>query len=102
MTRKTYTREFKIEAVRLLKQGDKPGADIARDLGVKRNQLYKWLEEVDLYGEANAFPGHGNRSRKAKDEQAEENERLKKEIEELKEEVEILKKAAAYFAKDLG
>src|SRR5690606_6209757 len=102
MTRKTYTREFKIEAVRLLKQGKKPGADLARELGIKRNQLYKWLEEVDAHGEAGAFPGHGRRSAKARNEQADENARLRKEVADLQEEVEILKKAAAYFARDLG
>ena len=101
MTRKSFTREFKLEAVRLLKQGTKPSADLARELGVKRNQLYKWQEEVDNAGEDGAFPGHGNRSRKAKNAEAEENARLKKELAKLKEENDILKKAAAFFAKEL-
>ena len=102
MTRKTHTREFKIEAVRLLKQGKKPGADLARELGIKRNQLYKWLEEIEARGEAGAFPGSGRRQAKARNDQAEENARLRKEVTELQEEVEILKKAAAYFAKESG
>ncbi len=42
--RNTFTKEFKQEAVRLLEKGDKPGAQLARKLGIKRNQLYKWKE----------------------------------------------------------
>ena len=40
--RQAYSREFKIEAVRLLNEGTKKSADLARELGIKRNQLYKW------------------------------------------------------------
>ena len=36
--RQRYTREFKLEAVRLLEAGDQPGVEIARELGIKRNQ----------------------------------------------------------------
>ena len=43
--RKRYTKEFKLEAVRLLEKGNQPPADIARELGVQRNQLYKWQEQ---------------------------------------------------------
>ena len=39
--RKSFTKEFKLEAVRLLEKGHKPAADLARELGVRRNQLYK-------------------------------------------------------------
>jgi transposase len=39
--RKTFSKEFKLEAVRLLEQGDKSPAEIAIDLGIRRNQLYK-------------------------------------------------------------
>jgi transposase len=55
-TRKIFTPEFKREAIRLLGIGEKPAAQLARELGIKRNQLYKWQEEVDAYGEG-AFPG---------------------------------------------
>lgn len=40
--RQSFTREFKLEAVRLLERGNKSAADLARELGIKRNQLYKW------------------------------------------------------------
>ena len=92
--RKHYNKEFKLEAVRLLEQGDKPPADIARELGIKRNQLYKWQDEVHAKGE-DAFPGRG-RQAPAEAELA----RLKRENERLKEENEILKKAAKYFARE--
>jgi transposase-like protein len=101
MTRNTFTREFKIQAVRLLELNKKPSAELARELGIKRNQLYKWKEEVDSVGAVSAFPGRGGRSRKAGNEQAEENIQLKKDLAKLKEENEILKKAAAFFAREM-
>jgi transposase len=91
--RKSFTAEFKREAVRLLETTQKPAADLARELGVRRNQLYKWKEQLGRRG-AQAFPGTGKR---ASDELA----RLRKELEQVKEERDILKKAAAYFAKEL-
>ena len=42
----TYTREFKIEAVRLMDQSDRPSSEIATELGIRRNQLYKWKEQL--------------------------------------------------------
>jgi len=95
--RKTFTREFKLEAVRLLERSDRPAAEIARELGIKRNQLYKWKEQLTAKGEA-AFPGHG---RPADDKDAE-IARLRRELEQVTEERDILKKAAAYFAKESG
>lgn len=61
-TRKIFSPEFKREAVRLLEQGNKESAQLARELGVRRNQLYKWQKEVHQYGDE-AFPGHGQRQR---------------------------------------
>ena len=96
MKRKKYTSEFKREAVRLMESSEKPPADLARQLGVRRNQLYKWKEQMDRRG-SEAFPGMGRRST-----QGDEVARLKRELERVKEERDILKKAAAYFAKELG
>ena len=45
--RKTFTSQFKREAVRLMESSDKPATDGARQLGVRRNQLYKWKEQLD-------------------------------------------------------
>ena len=91
--RKSFSAEFKREAVRLFETSQKPPADLARELGVRRNQLYKWKEQLVKRG-TEAFPGTG---KSASDELA----RLRKELEQVKEERDILKKAAAYFAKEL-
>lgn len=93
---KTYTKEFKQEAVRLLQKADRPAAEIAMELGIRRNQLYKWKEQLAEKGEA-AFAGQGRPRKENQSELAS----LKQENERLKEENEILKKAAAYFARDL-
>jgi len=95
---KTYTREFKQEAVRLMESSDRPAAEIAMELGIRRNQLYKWKEQLQDQGQQ-AFANQ--RGRPKKEEQSEV-VTLRQENERLKEELEILKKAAAYFAKELG
>ena len=93
---KTYTREFKLEAVRLMEESDRPVSEIAMELGVRRNQLYKWKAQLEKNGDvASAVKG---RPRK---ESQSETARLRQENERLREENEILKKAAAYFAKEL-
>ena len=93
--RQRFTAEFKHEAVRLLKAGDRPAAVIARELGIPRNRLYKWAQDLDTKG-AGAFGGSG-RPKAAQDELAV----LERENARLREENEILKKAAAYFAREL-
>jgi transposase len=42
---KTYTREFKVEAVRLAAESDKPVTQVARELGLRVNQIYKWRQQ---------------------------------------------------------
>ena len=93
--RQRFTKEFKIEAVRLLELGQKPSAQLALELGIRRNMLYKWQKDLQAKGEA-AFRGPG----KARG-QSGEVERLKAELKKVTEERDILKKAAAYFAKEL-
>ena len=58
MKNPTLSPEFKREAVRLLEQKDTNAAQLARELGVKRNQLYKWQKEIQANGKK-AFPGKG-------------------------------------------
>ena len=94
MERRKFTREFKIEAVRLVKQRGVSVAQAARDLDVHENVLRKWVKEFGS-DPAQSFPGHGQ----MKPEQLE-IERLKREVTKLKAERDILKKAAAYFAKE--
>ena len=96
--RQTFSREFKREAVRLMEEGKKSPAELARELGIRRNQLYKWKEKTDQQG-GNAFPGSGRPAAEGTVE--EENHRLKQELSKVKEENEILKKAAAFFAREL-
>jgi len=59
--RQRYTKEFKLEAVRQLEEGIKPAAVVARELGVRRNQLYKWKNEVADKGSEAAFKDPGRR-----------------------------------------
>ncbi len=94
--RKTFSKEFKLEAVRQLELGDKSPNNIAIDLGIRRNMLYKWQEQLKKHGD-NAFRGPGRYPTDQDDEVT----RLRKELADVKEERDILKKAAAYFARDL-
>lgn len=93
---KQYTKEFKLEAVRMMETSDRPASEVAMKLGIRRNQLYKWKEHLDAKGKA-AFCGRG----RPKKENMSETTRLKQENERLREENEILKKAAVFFAKEL-
>lgn len=93
--RQRFTAEFKREAVRLLDAGERPASELAIDLGIRRNQLYKWKTELARSGEG-AFQGSGR-----KVDQDSEIVRLKRELARVTEERDILKKAAAYFAKEL-
>ena len=93
-TRRTFSGEFKREAVRLIKERGVSVAQAARDLDLHENVLRKWVRELSGDPE-HAFPGQGQ----MKPEQAE-IARLKKEVAKLRMERDILKKAAAYFAKE--
>lgn len=92
-----YTREFKLEAVRLLQHGEKPAAQVAVELGVKRTLLYRWRDEVMVRGEA-AFSGKTGLTRSV---ELTEIARLKRELAAVTAERDILKKAATYFARAL-
>ncbi len=48
---KTYTKEFKEEAVHMMDSSDIPAAEIAMELGIRRNQLYKWKEQMENNGD---------------------------------------------------
>ncbi|MDH5258799.1 MAG: transposase [Gammaproteobacteria bacterium] len=91
---KKYSKEFKLEAVKLAENADKPIRQIARELDIRVNQIYKWRKELSEKT-SDAFPGKG----KQLGQQAELTA-LKKANEKLRMENEILKKAAIYFAKE--
>lgn len=95
MQRRRFGREFKVEAVRLIRERGVTVAQAARDLDVHENVLRKWVKEFAA-DPGQAFPGHGQ----MKPEQLE-IEKLRREVTKLKAERDILKKAAAYFAKDV-
>jgi transposase len=94
MRRRKFSREFKVEAVRLVRERGVSAAQAARDLGVHENVLRKWMKELAA-ASADAFPGHGQ----MKPEQLE-IDRLRREVAKLKAERDILKKAAAFFARE--
>ena len=95
--RKSYTKEFKLEAIRLMNSSEKPSSEIAVELGVRRNQLYKWKDQLETKGEESLTNRRGRPSKESQSEMR----TLKQEVERLREENEILKKAAVYFAKEL-
>ena len=92
--RRKYSREFKLEAVKLVVEQERTVGDVAESLGVGRGVLQRWKSQLKSEG-ALAFPGNGNLS--ATDEEV---RRLKKELAQVRQERDILKKATAYFAKE--
>src|SRR5215468_2425068 len=92
--RRTYTPEFKAEAVKLVTQQGYSVAEAARRLGLNENLIRNWKQALETNGE-HAFPGHGNLSPLE-----EEDRRLREENKRLLAERDILKKAAAFFARE--
>jgi transposase len=95
-TRKQYTREFKEDAVSLVTEKGHKVAEAARNLGIDRRMLGRWVKELQE-DEGEAFRGNGKRTA-----EQEELRRLRAENKQLKLEREILKKATAFFAKESG
>lgn len=94
--RGSYSREFKEDAVRLVTEKGISVTQVAMDLGIHENTIYKWLRQYKADPEG-AFPGKGRLKP-----QEEEFRRLQRENEVLREEREILKKALAIFSKHRG
>lgn len=90
---RTFTKEFKLEAVQLAHKSGKSQAQIARDLGIADSTLHNWCKEFAETGEK-AFPGSGHQTANA-----EEMRRLKRELEVIRQERDILKKALAIFSR---
>ena len=85
--RRRFSKEFKREAVRLLRDSGKGITEIAKELGVTASVLRTWSDMVEAEEKTGLAP-----------EELEELKRLRKENARLKEEVEILGKATAFFA----
>jgi transposase len=90
--RRKHSREFKVEAVRLVRERGVTVAQAARDLDLNQTLLRRWVQQF-VADPKEAFPGQGQQ----KPEDAEIT-RLRREVARLKMERDILKKAAAYFA----
>jgi transposase len=93
-TRRTYTNEYKLEAVKLVTEKGYSFAEAARSLGIKENLIRNWKQALDAKGEQ-AFPGHGKLPAVE-----EELRRLRAENKRLLAERDILKKATALFARE--
>ncbi len=89
--RRSSTAEFKREAVRLMETSGKPVAQLARDLGVNDNNLYRWRS---LYGSQPQSAANGNLA-----EMEAELKRLRREVEVLRAERDILKKAMSIVSR---
>jgi len=91
--RKTYDKEFKLSAVKMIVEGGMSISRVSRDLGVNENSLHNW-KRAYLEDRENAFPGKG----RMKPEE-EELMRVKKQLKRVTMERDILKKAIGYFTK---
>ena len=96
MKRRKFSREFKIEAVKLVRERGVSVAQAGRDLDLHENVLRKWVKEFGS-DPTQAFPGHGQ----MKPEQ-QEIERLRREVAKLKAERDILKKLSSPVARLRG
>ena len=91
-----YTREFKLEALRLLETSGKSASQIERDLGIGKGNLYRWKRKLSKDGQ-DAFPGYGRLTPKQ-----ERIRQLERENEILRQQRDILKKAVAIFSHPKG
>jgi len=90
-TYKQYSKEFKEEAVALVREQGYSVPEAAKSLGIASNMLYRWKEQIDAQLEGKVL---------SEDERGE-LKQLRKEVKMLRMEKEILKKASAFFAKEM-
>ena len=93
--RRIYTREFKVEAVKLVTEKGYSIAEAARSLDIGETLLRSWKLAFEKEG-AQAFPGHGNPPAFE-----EELRQLRADNKRLLMERDILKKATAFFAREV-
>lgn len=93
MTKKKsfYSPEFKTQAISLVREARRPGAEVAKELGINVNTLYNWLNPMT----------EKSSKKPVNIDILSENKRLKKELAQVEMERDILKKAAAYFAREI-
>ena len=93
--RKTYSKQFKIDAVKLVTEQGYKLSEAARNLGIHPGVLGRWKQQHETGAPDSAFPGKGHMTP-----EKEELYRLRKENTRLRMEREILKKATAFFVKE--
>ena len=94
MARRSYDKQFKMAAVKLVSEDNMTVAEVSKELDIHYNSLYRWISEYEEYGES-AFPGHGS----ALYSYQYEIKKLKAENLELRKELELLKKFQAFLKK---
>ena len=98
-TRRQFSQEFKLEAVRLAKERGRSQAQVARALGIRPDMLRRWKRQAEGsagFAAADVFPGNGNVP--SQDDAV---RRLRREVDHLRQERDFLQKAPAYFATEL-
>jgi len=90
-TYKQYSKEFKEEAVALVREQGYSVPEAARSLGIASNMLYRWKERFEAQLEGKVLS----------EDERDELTQLRKEVKTLRMEKEILKKASAFFAKEM-
>lgn len=94
--RRKYSKEFKMEAIRMCENGERSISEIERELGITQGLLWKWKADLEKQPKKEeAFPGNG----KLTDTDARMRQ-LEREIAQLKEDKEILKKVLTMYSKD--
>ena len=91
--RRAFTPEFKADAVKLCKAGDRTIGQVAKDLGLTETALRKWVKRAEVDA---VKSGEGELTTAERTELSE----LRRRVKRLEMEREILKKAAAFFAKE--
>ena len=94
MARRSYDKQFKMAAVKLVLEDNMTVAEVSKELDIHYNSLYRWISAYEEYGES-AFPGHGT----ALYSYQYEIKKLKAENLELRKELELLKKFQAFLKK---
>ena len=89
--RRTFSKDFKTEAIELARSSDRSDTQVERELGLSRGCLYNWRKELEREGQE-AFPGKGHLKK-----EAEQLRKLERELAIARQERDILKKALAIF-----
>ncbi len=94
--RRKYSKEFKLEAIRMYEKGERSVSEVERELGITQGLLWKWKADLEKQPKKEeAFPGNGRLT----DTEARIRQ-LEREVATLKEDKEILKKVLTMFSKD--